>query len=151
MQLSVYVAGSFLEKVLVHDLILKLRRLGYHVSYDWTKHKPTTDVARLRIEARKDHGGIEVAHVFILLWPGRYSAATEFGIALTLEKPIIIYDPDIRFNYEHNLFFVDPSVEVVHTMDALDLALRDIEEELRNNGQRVGARAPWMAVSERTL
>lgn len=119
--MKVYLASSFLNKYNARQAMTLLELKGHTITYDWTVNQTIEDPrSPLWAEhAEKDMQGVKDCEVFILLWPGRYSSNSEFGMALALGKPTILVggvDKDINLFYHHRSVRFAPTISDAITM-----------------------------------
>jgi nucleoside 2-deoxyribosyltransferase len=136
--MRVYVAASYLDKSKARELMKAFEPRGHTITHDWTNDGNNKDDWEIPIEKRSlcainDIGGIRRANVLVIFGPGRRGTHTEMGIALALQKPIIM----IQAQEPHGVFYSHPSVVHVSSVDkALELvdnmgSKRDVKETER--------------------
>ncbi|MFC6182119.1 nucleoside 2-deoxyribosyltransferase [Lactiplantibacillus daowaiensis] len=87
-----YIAGSFKQLPTITAVATNLVAQGLTQTYDWTKVKPTPDLAALREIATAEYAGVTACDCFVFIFPGGKGANVEFGIATALNKPIYMLD-----------------------------------------------------------
>lgn len=112
--MKIYVAGKNLNRA--ETVMSLLRTNGHVITYDWTRtlsDGPTRNIAVKEAQAVRD------ADVLVYLWESdQESARYETGMAMGLEKPIVVSGKDDAF------FFQLPNI---HTVDSD----REIPEKVR--------------------
>ena len=87
-----YIATS-LSRHKEHNLVRDaLTREGLQITYDWSLHGSVKNISleRLSHVSQLEMNGIKQADILIILLPGGLGTHTELGIALGLNKPILI-------------------------------------------------------------
>ena len=91
--MMIYIATS-LKRMHAHGMIKKsLLDAGHTITYDWTTHGSVKHVSleRLQEVAEVELKGIKDADAVVVLLPGGKGTHSELGIAIALEKPLIIH------------------------------------------------------------
>lgn len=122
---KVYVASSLDRGEDIKKISNLLREKGIQITYDWTTHGRVYDPAALAEIALKEERGVHDCDVFFMVLPGGGGTHFEFGIARTLNKPIVIYISDDRI--EQKSFYYLPGIT---KYDVLDRAINSIIELL---------------------
>ncbi|WP_299745880.1 nucleoside 2-deoxyribosyltransferase [uncultured Rossellomorea sp.] len=89
-----YVASSFQNIDQVRDVCERLKRIGYTHTYDWTQNSRASTVEELRRIGEKEKQAIIESDVILVLLPGGKGSHVELGIALGLNKRVILYSPN---------------------------------------------------------
>lgn len=114
-------AGSFLEKDLVREVEEKLMYRGFFITSTWINHAGSENPDELTEQALIDERGILLADALVVVLPGRYSTASEIGLAIGLKKPVFLLGKkDFR-----NLFFFHPLVAAYYNLGYLIDALKE--------------------------
>ncbi|MBD3155971.1 MAG: hypothetical protein GF368_04950 [Candidatus Aenigmarchaeota archaeon] len=129
--MRIYVASKFENQDKVQEIYKKLRKNGYKIIYDWTKHEPIKPYKENPEKARdlseKEVVAVKDADVFILLTTEKVDRGmhVEFGTAiisnLLTGKPRIFVLGE--FN-DRSTFYFHSTVNRVGTIE-------DVIEELR--------------------
>ena len=133
--MKIYIAARFKKKKLVQNIQKKLEKVGYSISYDWTKHKPIKPYNKHQKTAAKysenELIGISDCDVFIYISDeGGTTLPMEFGAALILAKNTgkpLIYVVG-KYNDKSPWFF-NPRVIRKGSID-------EVIDELENNDRR---------------
>ena len=91
-----YIATS-LERVPFHNLVRnELTKLGYEITYDWTKHGSVkhTSTARLQEVAHNESQGILASDFVLVLLPGGKGTHVELGLSIASKKKVFIHSED---------------------------------------------------------
>ena len=144
--LKIYVAGRFQDAKKISGVISELEEIGYNVTHNWTNVDPTKTYTNeeLGLHAEADIEGVRKAEVLVVYMDNQehpyIGTASEFGAAIALKIPIIIYNPnpDSDFKHKYNCFYWHKSIRhfqewstVISELAALDSVLR---EELSPEG-----------------
>jgi nucleoside 2-deoxyribosyltransferase len=121
MSKKLYVAGCFARAEDINLYIRMLKHSGYEITHDWTKVEISEDYKEKRATyAIFDVEGVRDADTLVIIITEKdypyMGTSTELGVALGLNKRVVIYDmcPDSRFMKEH-LFIHHPNVKIVTT------------------------------------
>lgn len=87
---KVYVASSLDNKHRVSSIIADLKANNIDITYDWTSHGRVYDQTLLADIAILEENGVKQCDVFFMVLPGGGGTHFEFGVAKTLDKPIVI-------------------------------------------------------------
>jgi hypothetical protein len=119
--MKIYVASSFLNKDNARLAMDMLENAGHTITNDWTKHHDAEDLSlqdRAR-DALEDLSGVRDAQAVVFLWPWRFGGSSELGIALALNKYIIVVG---GVQWETNIFLYHPDIHYAAMMtDAIQL------------------------------
>jgi nucleoside 2-deoxyribosyltransferase len=109
-----YVASSFQNIDQVRDVCERLKRIGYTHTYDWTQNSRASTVEALKQIGEKEKQAIIESDVILVLLPGGRGSHVELGIALGLNKRVILFSPDNEVNdfAQTTTFYHLPEVEV---------------------------------------
>ncbi|KAA0561789.1 group-specific protein [Bacillus sp. CH30_1T] len=91
--MNFYVASSFHNIKQVRDVSERLKRKGYIHTYDWTQNSRASTVEELKKIGEKEKQAIIDSDVILVLLPGGKGSHVELGIALGLNKRVILYSP----------------------------------------------------------
>jgi hypothetical protein len=133
--MKVYVASSFSRKPDVSAMIALLREDGHEITYDWTPEDASGlegDALRAALMggAERDLGGVFDAEVLVVLHDDRgRGMATEFGIAIGKDKPVVVVGARVATGEMRNVFYYltgvihadtpTEAVGIVRQMDAV--------------------------------
>lgn len=126
--MKIYIATKFENQQNFHELAEKLRARGHTITHDWTTESCEGMDGAERFHytqqcAIKDVQGVAAADaVVVITHPKLSGALTELGVAIGLNKRIVIVNP---WNPEapYNIFYHLPYVEHVKTLDGAAEAL----------------------------
>lgn len=112
---KVYVGASLAEKETAKSIINKFIAIGFTITYDWTTHGRLTDVQELKECCYKEIGGVQDCDLFFMYFPARFGTHVELGIALALNKKIILVvdktNPGFATsNFEEKTFYQADSI-----------------------------------------
>lgn len=107
---KVYVGTSLLEKEIAQSIIADLTSCGYQVTYDWTTHGRLTNLEQLKECCYKEMDGVTNCDLFFMYFPARFGTHVELGIALALNKHIVLVvdrsNPNFdKSNFEEKTFY----------------------------------------------
>lgn len=92
--MRIYVAGKNLERA--RSIIDQLRKMGHQITYDWVEK--INDRSDLLKKAEDERKGVQGCDVLVYLWESdQESARYEVGMALGLNKPVILSGCEKRF------------------------------------------------------
>lgn len=126
--MRVYVAAKFEEGNKVKEVYKKLAALGIGITHNWTDEDASkykgNDLLAFKTEcAENDRRGVLHAHAVLVLNHERlFGGAAEMGMALAMDIPVYVVNPEIR----ENIFFHLPDVQ---TFEDVDLAIKQIKED----------------------
>jgi hypothetical protein len=109
--MKVYVASSFSRKDDVRAMQELLRAEGHEITYDWTPEDASglagVDLYEALLGgAERDYAGVRDAEVLVVLHDDRgRGMATEFGIAIGLDKPIVVVGARVAQGEMRNVFY----------------------------------------------
>lgn len=112
---KLYVAGSFLEKNIVNAIERRLAKEGFGITSTWIRHAGTENPVELEEQALIDARGISIADALVVVLPGRYSTASEIGLAIGFKKPVVL----LGKKDDRNLFFYHPLVTAYPDIESL--------------------------------
>lgn len=101
----VYVASSLDNKQRIIDIIADLKNANIDITYDWTTHGRVYDHSELADIAKLEENGVKECDVFFMVLPGGGGTHFEFGVAKTLNKPIVILE-DIEGIEQKSFYFL---------------------------------------------
>jgi len=90
-----YIASKLENAARVRELAEILKSWGWKHTYDWTEHGRVLDREALQSVAAEEMAGIIRANIVIVLLPGERGTHTELGIALAMEKDIVIHSENM--------------------------------------------------------
>lgn len=112
---TVYVASALANADLVLDLERELADHGIAPSYSWATDYQEEKAGRARFtkaqQARLCLAGVRTADVVVFVPPGKRGAHVEFGAALGLNKPVVLWarpDVDDAIGF-HELAWASPA------------------------------------------
>lgn len=91
--MNFYVASSFHNIKQVRDVSERLKRKGYIHTYDWTQNGRASTVEELKKIGEEERQAIIESDLILVLLPGGKGSHVELGIALGLNKRVILYSP----------------------------------------------------------
>ncbi|MCM3596160.1 nucleoside 2-deoxyribosyltransferase [Metabacillus idriensis] len=108
-----YVASSFKNIEEVRHVSKKLKRMGYIHTYDWTQNEKASTLEDLKRIGQQEKNAVAEADFIVVLLPAGKGSHIELGIALGLNKRIILYSPNNEINNIHitSTFYHLPEVE----------------------------------------
>ncbi|CAN7403880.1 nucleoside 2-deoxyribosyltransferase [Rossellomorea sp. LjRoot5] len=89
-----YIGSSFANKDHVRYVSDRLEQKGFIQAYDWTRNERASTVKDLQHIGQNEKDAIIDSNVVIIMLPGGKGSHVELGIALGLEKRIILYSPN---------------------------------------------------------
>jgi hypothetical protein len=93
-----YVASSFNNIDQVRQVSNQLKSRGYIHTYDWTQNKKASTIEDLKLVGHQEKNAVEEADFIVVLLPAGKGSHIEFGIALGLNKKIILYSSNDEVN-----------------------------------------------------
>ncbi len=128
--MNLYVAGPWVKKAEVAEVVEGLRANGWHVVSTWTEQDDTSDPDTLERLAYRDFDELMRSDALIMLYPDIRSGGgkeTELGASLALDNPVVLVG-----NIGANIFHRHPIVTVVPTVEAAERYLRatDVRNQL---------------------
>lgn len=136
--LTCYIACSYLDRNLYDWIAAEATKLGFSITYRWPDYDPPAGGAERHAhrkeQAKAEHEGIEMADVLIVGLPGRYGTATEIGIAIANEIPVVLFgslERDEVTGDPVNIFLDHPCVGHVSTSP------KDLRGDLREIGTKI--------------
>ncbi|CDQ40022.1 MULTISPECIES: hypothetical protein [Virgibacillus] len=93
-----YVASSFKNIDKVRYVSEQLKNKGYIHTYDWTKNKRASTFKELKQIGQKEKNAVIESDFIVILLPAGKSSHIELGIALGLNKKVILYSPNDQRN-----------------------------------------------------
>ncbi|WP_163527194.1 group-specific protein [Halobacillus ihumii] len=88
-----YVASSFKNIDNVRYLSEQLKSQGYVQTYDWTQHKKVSTLEDLKEIGQQEKNAVAESDFIVLLLPAGKGSHIELGLALGLNKRVILYSP----------------------------------------------------------
>lgn len=125
---KVYVASSLDKSTFINGINNQLRSINIQITYDWTVHGRVYDPIELAEIAAKEEKGVHDCDVFFMVLPGGGGTHFEFGVARTLNKPIVIYESDKQI--EQKSFYYLPGIT---KYEELGLAIEHIRHLLQTS------------------
>lgn len=137
---KIYVAGRIEDFERVRRVQALVREAGYEISYDWTQgcqsdgsvsgvKGVTGSTGALADICQKEIDGVRSADAVVLLLPAGRGAHTELGLALALEKRVVIHSTDrviLGTGAETSAFYHSPRVAAaLHETDIVPI-LREL-------------------------
>ena len=111
--MKVFVSGKFEDGKNVRKLMDKIENLGHTITYDWTKDEENAEGYPI-INTINDTRGVQICDTYVgrFIETNNYKGAlVEFGIALGLEKRILI----IGHAVDSCIFTNHPGVQKLET------------------------------------
>ncbi len=112
----VYVAGKNLARA--QTIMAQLREHGHHITYDWATSFSDKNPKEKAISERD---GVRQADVLVYLWEeDQESARYETGMAMGLEKPIVISGTKDSFFFQlPNIIRIESDNQIVSAIETL--------------------------------
>ncbi|MGG1631183.1 nucleoside 2-deoxyribosyltransferase [Rossellomorea sp. NRS-1567] len=109
-----YVASSFHNIKQVRDVNERLKIKGYIHTYDWTQNGRASTLEELKKIGEEERQAIIESDLILVLLPGGKGSHVELGIALGLNKRVILYSPcnEVSDFDQTTTFYHLPEVEV---------------------------------------
>lgn len=118
---KVYVASSLDRSIDIKKINDILRENDIEITYDWTTHGRVFNPPDLAEIALQEEKGVRDCDVFFMVLPGGGGTHFEFGVAKTLNKPIVIFESED--NIEQKSFYYLPGID---RFKLLQLAIQHI-------------------------
>lgn len=112
--MKVYVGTSLHNAARAKQVIAKFQQAGVTITYDWTTHGQLFDDTELARCGVLEVAGVKDCDVFFMIQPGRAGSHCELGIAIALNKPVVILD---ELNTEKKPFYYCEGVHRCKTED----------------------------------
>ena len=114
--MKIYVAGKKIPRA--KKVIKMIRNEGHEITFDWTENYSENNWSE---DALKEKEGIRKCDIFIYLWcEDAESARYEAGMAMGLDKPIIVSEaPDSFFYHLPNITRISSDIEILSTISNL--------------------------------
>lgn len=153
--IKAYIACSYVDRDLYEQIYAIVTSLGIEVTYRWVDHEPPPGGVERHMhrseQSEAEINGVCAADILILGLPGRYGTATELGVALANETPVILFgrpERDFVTGDPANIFLDHPLVKYVsENEDELKDDLRTVAGEIILNNLahlvRTQAKAPY--------
>lgn len=130
-----YVASSFKNIDNVRYVSEQLKSKGYIHTYDWTKNARASTYEDLKQIGQQEKNAIEEADFIVILLPAGKGSHIELGIALGLNKRIILYSPNdeiYNFATTSTFYYLQEVIRFVGPLDELVEFLVSNEEKVLN-------------------
>lgn len=124
-----YIATGYRNRAAYDAARCMLAARGVSITYDWTTAEPPPTHQRadrdafLRWSAKREHEGVLLADLVLVLLPGGLGTHAELGLALGAYKAVVIYTPRpgllVEDNGDPRCIFYSEADEVVHSWDEL--------------------------------
>jgi len=116
--IKAYIACSYVDRDLYEQIYSIVTSLGIEVTYRWVDHDPPPGGVDRAIHRREQSeaeiNGVCAADILIVGLPGRFGTATEIGVALANETPVILFgklERDFVTGDPANIFLDHPLVQ----------------------------------------
>ncbi|MGF2615784.1 group-specific protein [Rossellomorea vietnamensis] len=93
-----YTASSFKNIESVRYVNEELKRIGYIHTYDWTQNDRASSQGDLERIGREEKRAVIASDFIIVILPAGKGSHIEMGIAIGLEKKIMLYSPNEEVN-----------------------------------------------------
>ncbi|MGM7701830.1 nucleoside 2-deoxyribosyltransferase [Pseudalkalibacillus sp. Hm43] len=93
-----YVASSFKNVDKVRQVSKMLKSKGYIHTFDWTKNIKASTLEDLKQIGQQEKNAVSEADFIVVLLPAGKGSHIELGIALGLNKRVILYSQDNEIN-----------------------------------------------------
>jgi predicted Rossmann-fold nucleotide-binding protein len=117
-----YVASSFINIEQVRYVSGKLKSMGHIHTYDWTQNERASTLEDLRQIGQLERDAVKEADFVVVILPGGKGSHIELGIALGLNKKIILYSPDqsiYNFTTTSTFYHLTEVERFIGTLDEL--------------------------------
>jgi nucleoside 2-deoxyribosyltransferase len=117
-----YVASSFINIEQVRYVSGKLKSLGHIHTYDWTQNERASTLEDLKQIGKLEKDAVSKADFVVIILPGGKGSHIELGIALGLNKKIILYSPDqsiYNFTTTSTFYHLTEVEKFIGTLDEL--------------------------------
>ena len=94
--MNFYVASSFQNKIVVNEVSLLLKQLGWHHTYDWTQSERVTSLEALQKIGMLEKQAIANSDVVVVILPGGKGSHIELGLAIAWQKKTFLYSPNFE-------------------------------------------------------
>jgi hypothetical protein len=134
-RMKFYVASSFKNIDKVREVSKQLKSRGYIHTYDWTQNEKVSTLEDLKLIGQQEKSAVAEADFIVVLLPAGKGSHIEFGIALGLNKRIILYSPNDEVNNitATSTFYHLTEVEIfIGSLDGLVEFLISNEEKILN-------------------
>lgn len=91
-----YVASSFQNKEIVRVVSEKLKKNGWHHTYDWTQNNRVCSLEALRKIGTLEKQAVADSDVVIVILPGGKGSHIELGMAIAWQKQTFLYSPNFE-------------------------------------------------------
>lgn len=122
----IYVASSLLNATEAKRVMSDIESRGGRITYDWTVLGRQTDIDSMREIAINEVLGVKLCDALLLLHPARTGSHVELGIALALDKRVVVFQPDITAEYKSFYFY--PGVQLFDNLDDALAAVMEIPQ-----------------------
>lgn len=128
---SYYIASSLRQVEEVREVQKLMAAQGWRLSHDWTTTRPVETPAQGAQCARECVEGVEDAEVIIVLLPGGRGTHAELGMALALEKPVLLYRAprELLLGEQSCAFYHHPRVRQVALGELPQAAFEAVQEQ----------------------
>ncbi len=121
---KIYIGSSLLNADQVKSLIGRFTASGVSITYDWTQHGRVYDEQDLMRYGEAEYRGVVESDLFFMVQPARTGTHVEMGIALALNKPIVLVNDR---TVEQKTFYYLPNVHRFESVDdAFDFTIRKL-------------------------
>ncbi|MFD2922187.1 nucleoside 2-deoxyribosyltransferase [Halobacillus naozhouensis] len=93
-----YIASSFKNIDKVRYVSEQLKAQGYVHTYDWTQHEKASTLEDLKQIGQQEMNAVAESDFIVVLLPAGKGSHIELGIALGLNKKVILYSPNNEIN-----------------------------------------------------
>jgi nucleoside 2-deoxyribosyltransferase len=134
-KMKFYVASSFKNIDKVRYVSEQLKNKGYIHTYDWTKNERALTVEELKQIGQKEMKAVIESDFIVILLPAGKGSHIELGIALGLNKKVILYSPNDEVNdfaKTSTFYHLSEVVKFTGTIDDLVNFLTIKEKKLLN-------------------
>lgn len=112
---KIYVASSLDRCERIKQIINVLESKGLSITYDWTDHGRVFNEKNLAEIAILEEQGVKDCDILLMVLPGGGGTHFEFGVAYTLNKPIVILEDEP--NIEQKSFYYLPGIKKHRCLD----------------------------------
>lgn len=111
---SVYVGSSLHNAKRALEIMQRFESEGVYVEYDWTRHGQVYTDEELEKYGIEEKRAVHRCDVFFMVFPGRNGCHVELGIAIGLQKHVVLLE---EVQVERKTFYHLPEVNRFETED----------------------------------
>ncbi|MCD5323374.1 MULTISPECIES: nucleoside 2-deoxyribosyltransferase [Pontibacillus] len=117
--MNFYIGSGFQNKEQVQFVRDQLIQRGFIHTYDWTENERAASKEALVEIGQKEKDGVYEADLVVILLPGGKGTHIELGMALALNKTIILYAPnrEVEDFTKTSTFYHLPEIQYSDSLD----------------------------------